>query len=84
MAYISYNNLWKSKFYNIVSKEDKLQDINNNPIKLKVFDIEKDEEIPIKFETIDGSNFIQKAHLNDELSNLDDHLSLLKKRLQLF
>ena len=28
MAYISYNKLWESEFDNIVSKGDKLQDLN--------------------------------------------------------
>ena len=34
MAYISYNKLWESEFDNIVSKKDKLQDININETKL--------------------------------------------------
>ena len=38
MAYISYNKLWVSEFDNIVSKRDKLQDMNINEIKLEVHD----------------------------------------------
>ena len=30
MAYISYNKLWESEFDDIVSKRDKLQDLNIN------------------------------------------------------
>ena len=30
MAYISYKKLWESEFDGIVSKEDKLQDLNIN------------------------------------------------------
>ena len=36
MAYISYNKLWESEFDGIVSKRDKLQDMNINQLKLEV------------------------------------------------
>ena len=36
MAYISYNKLWESEFDSIVSKSNKLQDLNFNQLKLKV------------------------------------------------
>ena len=32
MAYISYKKLWESEFVYIVSKRDKLQDMNNNQL----------------------------------------------------
>ena len=35
MAYISYNKLWESEYDGIVSKRDKLQDLNINQLKLK-------------------------------------------------
>ena len=38
MAYISYNKLWDSEFDNMVSKKDKVQDMNINQLKLKVHD----------------------------------------------
>ena len=38
MAYITYNKLWESEFYGIVSKRDKLQDLNINQLKLEVHD----------------------------------------------
>ena len=38
MAYISYNKLWESEFDGIVSKRDKLQDLNINNLKLEVND----------------------------------------------
>ena len=41
MAYISYNKLWESKFDGIVSKRDKLKDLNFNQIKLEVYDTDK-------------------------------------------
>ena len=36
MAYISYNKFWESEFDKIVSKRDKLQDLNINQLKLEV------------------------------------------------
>ena len=44
MAYISYNKLWESEFVGIVSKRDKLQDLNINQIKLEVHDTYKKNE----------------------------------------
>ena len=41
MAYTSYNKLWESEFDNILSKIDKLQDININKLKLEVHDTYK-------------------------------------------
>ena len=35
MAYISYNKLWESEFDGIVSKRDKLQDLNINQLNSK-------------------------------------------------
>ena len=36
MAYIRYDTAWESEFDNIASKTDKLQDMNNNQLKLEV------------------------------------------------
>ena len=47
MKCISYNKSWN--FYNNVSAKDKVQDINPNQIKLKVFETYKKNE---KFTTI--------------------------------
>ena len=41
MAYISYNKLWDSEFDNIVSKNDNVQDLNVNQLKLEVYDTYK-------------------------------------------
>ena len=38
MAYVSYNKLWESEFDNIVSKRDKVQDLNPSQLKLHVHD----------------------------------------------
>ena len=53
MAYISYNKLWESDFVNIVSKRDKLKDLNIKQIKLEVHDTyRKDEKITTNFELL--------------------------------
>ena len=38
MAYIPYNKLWESELDNIVSKKDRVQDLNINQLKLQVPD----------------------------------------------
>ena len=44
MAYISYNKLWESEFDGIVSRRDKLPDLNINQLKLEVLDTNKKDE----------------------------------------
>ena len=44
MALESYNKLWESDFDNIVFKKDKVRDIDNNQLKLKVMDTYKKDE----------------------------------------
>ena len=39
MAHVCHNKLWESEFDNIVSKKDKVQDLNINQLKLEVHDI---------------------------------------------
>ena len=56
MAYISYNKLLESEFDNIVSKKDKVQDLNIIQLKLEVNDgYRKDEKITTEFEPTDLS-----------------------------
>ena len=78
MAYISYNKLWESEFDGIVSKRDKLQDLNINQLKLKVHDTyKKDEKITLNFEAVDDKDVINKGYL--DLLKIDGHLSKLEK-----
>ena len=44
MAYTFYNELSESEFDSIVSKRDKLQDLNINQLKLEVHDTYKKDE----------------------------------------
>ena len=80
MAYISYNKLWESKFDGIVSKRDKLQDLNINQLKLEVHDTyKKDEKITTNFEPIDNTDVINKGYLDEKLLKINGHLSKLEK-----
>ena len=80
MAYISYNKFWESEFDRIVSKRDKLQDLNINQLKLEVHDTyRKDEKITTNFEPVDNSDVINKGYLDGKLLKIDGHLSKLEK-----
>ena len=80
MAYISYNKLWESEFDGIVSKRDKLQDLNINQLKLEVHDTyKKDEKITTNFEPNDNEDVINKGYLDSKLIKIDGHLSILEK-----
>ena len=79
MAYISYNKLWESEFDGIVSKRDKLQDLNINQLKLEVHDTyKKDEKLTTNFQPVDGSDVINKTYLDEKLLKINGHLSLLE------
>ena len=76
MAYISYNKLWGSEFDGIVSKRDKLQDLNISQLKLEVHDTyKKDEKITKNFEPTDNTDVINKGYLDENLLKIDGHLS---------
>ena len=80
MAYISYKNLWESKFDNIVSKRDKLQDLDINQLKLEVHDTNKeDEKITTNFEAVNDEDVINKVHLVEKLIKINGHFFLLEK-----
>ena len=65
MAHSSYNKLWESEFDGIVSKRDKLQDLNIIQLKLEVHEtFKKDEKITSNFELIDNSDVINKGYLD--------------------
>ena len=80
MAYISYNKLWESEFDGIVSKRDKLQDLNINQLKLEVHDTyKKDEKITTDFEAVDYKDVINNAYLDSKLLEIVGHLSKLEQ-----
>ena len=74
MAYISYKKLWESEFDGIVSKRDKLQDLNINQLKLEVHDTyKKGEKITTNFESTDKSDVLSKGYLDDNLLKINGH-----------
>ena len=80
MANISYKKLWKSEFDGIVSKRYKLQDLNNNQLKLEVHDTyKKNEKITTKFKTVDDKDVINQAYLDEKLKKIDGHISYIEK-----
>ena len=80
MAYISYNKLWESEFDGIVSKRDKLQDLNINNLKLEVNDTYKeDEKITTNFKAVDDEDVINKRYLDEELKKTNGHIAYLEK-----
>ena len=80
MAYKSYNKLWESDIDGIVSKRDKLQDLNTNQLKLELHDFyEKDEKITTNFEPVIDSDFINEAYLDSKFLKNYGHLSKLEK-----
>ena len=80
MAYISYKNLWESEFDGIVSKRDKLQDLNINQLKLEGHDAyKKDEKLTTNFDPNDNEDVINKGYLDSKLLKIDGHLSKLEK-----
>ena len=77
---MSYNKLWESEFDGIVSKRDKLQDLNINNLKLEIHDTyKKDEKLTTNFEPVDDSDVINKAYLDEKLLKINRHLSKLEK-----
>ena len=80
MAYISYNKLWESEFDGIVSKRDKLQDLNIINLKLEIHDTyKKDKKITTNFEPVDNEDVINKGYLDSKLLKIDGHLSKIEK-----
>ena len=74
LASISYNKVWESEFDNNVSKRDKLQDLNNNQLKLHVHGAyEKDEKITTHFEPIIIEDVMNKAYLDEKLLKINGH-----------
>ena len=80
MAYISYNKLWESEFDDIVSRRDKLQDLNIKQLKHETHNTyKKNEKITTKFEPVDDPDVVNKAYLDKKLLKINGHISLLEK-----
>ena len=84
MAYISYQKLWESEIDIIVSKRDKLQDLNIIQFKLQVHKTyEKGEKIRTNFEPTDNTDVINKGYLDETVFFLKKRtVIIIRKRLQ--
>ena len=61
MAYISFNNLWKSEFDRILSIRDEVQVMNINQSKLEVHDtFKKEDNLATNFTPVNDSDVIKK------------------------
>ena len=75
MAYVSYNKLWESEFDNIVSKRDKIEDINNNQLELEVHDTyEEDEKKTTDFESVNNGDDINKGYQDEKIKKIDGQI----------
>ena len=69
MAYLSYDKLWRTEFYNNISANGRVQDLNLKQVKLKVNDtFKKDEKITTKFKPSNPENVMNKGFLKTNLS----------------
>ena len=68
MAYLSYIKLMESEFDNIVFKKDKVQDMNNNQLKLEVHEsYRKYRKLPANFEPVNIDDVINETYLDEKL-----------------
>ena len=80
MAYKSYNKLWESEIDGILTKRDRLQDLNINQLQLEVYDTyKKYQKLSTDFETVDDKDVINKGYLDEKLIKINGHFSKLKK-----
>ena len=80
MAYTSYNKLWEPEFDGIVSKRDKLQDLDINQLKFEVHDTyKKDEKITTNFKAVDDEDVINRVYPDAKLKKIHGHISYIEK-----
>ena len=80
MVYISYNKLWESQSDVIVTKRDKLRDLETNQFNLEVHDTyRKYEKISTNFETIQNEYVINKTYLDENLIKIQGQISYFEK-----
>ena len=69
----------------MVFKKEKVQDLNINQLELDVQDTRKeDEKITTNFEPRDDGDVINKTYLEENLSKINSHLTLLEKNYNEF
>ena len=71
--------MWESEFDIIVSKRDKIQDLNISQLKLEVHDTyKKDEKITKNFEPVNDQGVINKSDLDEKLKKTAGHISFIE------
>ena len=79
MAYISFIKVWESEIDSILSKRDRLQDLNISQLKLEVHDTyKKDGKITTNFKPNNDGDVINEGYLDEKLKKIDGHLSFLE------
>ena len=68
MAYICFNRLWEIEFDNIVSKNDKFQDMNLNQIKLEVMIPLKKRKKAKNFKPSNPDDVIKEVYLVEKMT----------------
>ena len=85
MVQISYNKLWYSKFDDIVSKKDNVQDMNFKQLKLQVHDSYKNDKIRTTyFEPVNDEDVLNKAYLVKTFIKMDGHVIIIRKNYKDF
>ena len=80
MAYIRYDKLCRSEFYNNVSAKDKVKEVNFNHLKLKVNDTyKKVNKITTNSEPSNDEDVENKAHLDEQLSKIEGEISYIEE-----
>ena len=70
----------ESEVDKIVSKRDKLQDLNINLLKLEIHDTyKKDEKITTNLEAVNDEDVIIKTYLDEKTLKINGQLSLLER-----
>ena len=73
------------EFDNIISKRDKLKDLNIKQLKLEVHDTYKeDEKITTNFKVVNDEDVINKGYLDEKLVKIDGHISILEREYNEF
>ena len=68
--------MWESEFDNLISKKDNVQYLNNSQLKLKVnYHLKKDEKLGTIFEPSINEDVINKTHLDENLTKIEEHIS---------
>ena len=84
MAYVSYDNIWRSEFYNNVSAKDRVQAIDFNQMKFKVNVTYETDKIKTKFEAVNNEDVMNKAYPDTKKIKNKGHFSHIEKDLYKF